>query len=193
MTVMWLLFGCESTKNIGNSPVEPPQAEVDRIPPTFVVAEPERGAFVVAETIAISGAVQQGSAPISRFTLNQSEIDLSGGQFASTLTGEAGVHLLNFRLEAEDTERSVDSIGVYKGPFHPLTEAVTSGIRMQIGQELLDDGDPDLDDLASIAESILNETDLSALLEGTSYSVSGFTIEPTGFEHNGMNVQIQCG
>ena len=83
MTFMWLLFACESTKNIGTSPVEPTQQEAEQVPPVLVVDEPSRGAFVVQDDIAVSGTVQQGSAPITRLTLNQSEITVSDGQFAN--------------------------------------------------------------------------------------------------------------
>ena len=80
MTFMWLLFACESTKHWGFA--SGAYATRTRAGSSvLVVDEPSRGAFVVQDDIVVSGTVQQGSAPITRLTLNQSEITVSDGQF----------------------------------------------------------------------------------------------------------------
>jgi len=190
----WIFLACTGTKSepvVEGGPTR--EDAVVLIPPSLSITSPSRGEFAVYNDLAISGSTEEGSAAISRLLINQSEVALINGDFAYSQEASAGINVLNFRLEAEDGERVVDSLGIYKGPFHPIDEPVEAGIRLQIGQELLDDNDPDLDDLAAIAENMLNSLDLESMFVGETYDVSGFDVIPNGFSHGGIDLQIQTG
>jgi len=196
--MLWILIACASFKKTNEEePTPEPEEEVVLVPPTLSITSPVRGEFING-AISVEGSVENGSSSISRLLLNQEEVDLDNGSFSFLVPGNPGINLLNFRSEAEDGERSVDSIGVYSSPFHPVGETVDSGIRLHVGQELLDDSDPDLDDLASIVELAIDQTDWAALLGNeTIYLDEGFlgsaALTVKNLSYGDIDLQIQCG
>jgi hypothetical protein len=192
---LWMQLACAFfTKN--EDPSSPDEKDVvveKQIPPLLEISSPNRGDFILSNDIVTTGSILEGSSQIDRLLINQEEISVVDGAFDFSLFGGSGINLLHYRVEAEDGERSVDSIAVYKSPFHPPEESVPFGIRFQVGQDLLDDGDPDLDDLASIGENLLNDLDIAEIFVGQTYEVAGFDIIPTGLSHDEIDLQIQCG
>ena len=54
-----------------------------------------------------------------------------------------------------------------------------------IGQELLDDGDPDPDDLASIAEEVINELDILEIVGEDPIAIDEYQLTLYDITHGG--------
>ena len=193
--MLWLSFACNSAPEKESAPEEVVvRQEIEAVEhPVIEIVVPQRGEFIVDNGIDIQGVFQSGSAPISGLTLNREEISLGEDSFSSAVQGRPGVNILNFRLEAEDRGRAVDSVGVYHGPYQNKEELVASGVRLQLTQELLDDGEPDIDDLASIAEEVVNNLDITALLGDGPIAVDEYQLTLNEVTHGGVDLSIDCG
>lgn len=195
--MLWLFLACSSeTEKTSESVDELTGLQEEKVViehPLITVTSPSRGQFIMGSEIPVQGTVQEGSASITSLTLDKEAIAFDGGTFDVIQSGRPGVNFLNFRLEAEDRGRAVESIGVYQGTYLEPDESVQNGLMFQIGQELLDDGDPDLDDLASIGEQIINNLDLTTLLGGQTYPVSDHELTINDVSHGGFDIGITCG
>ena len=129
--------------------------------PVLAVDTPERAWFSGGSSVGYSGTAQGGTWDLTELRLNGENIQLNGsGRFSHSLTAETGLLILAARLEDEGGERAVDARSVYHGPLHEPGAMIEGGVRLQVSPELLDDDDPDLDDLASIAELTLTDDTL---------------------------------
>ena len=165
--------------------VENPSIQVDR---------PERGAFVTDDSLLLAGSFSAGTAGVNSLTLNDAAIDFDGGgDFSLSVGVQPGIQQLNLRAEATDGGRAVSSRAVYAGDLHAQGAWIEEAVRIQINQDLLDDGAPDLDDLASIAELIVADLDLSSSVLGMVFEVSIFDIEPTGLSYGDPQIAIFAG
>lgn len=195
--MLWLFLACKSDPEKqeeveeGEIVVQQDKEVVEH--PILAVNVPSRGQFILGDGISVQGTVQEATAPLSKLTVNDEELTIDGDSFEATVSGRPGVNILNFRLEAEDRGRAVDSVGVYHGPYLEPDEFVEDGVRLQIGQELLDDGDPDVDDLATIAEEVINGLDLTALIGGQAYPVDDYLLTIYEVTHGGVDLSIDCG
>lgn len=192
--MLWFLFGCSQEPK--NSQQEYPEVEsIDIVEnPILIGDQPERGVFVSGPTVVVSGKVKRGSSEIEELTLNGTSLDVSSeGQFTHDESLSSGIHQLMLRAEAEDGGRAVSARSIYAGHIHESGSWVDDGVRIQVNQALLDDGEPDLDDLASIAEMILSDLDIGPTLMSTSFEVAGFEITPTDVRYGDPQIAIFAG
>ena len=158
------------------------------------VVIPEKVEVKVTEnTIEVKGETVEKTAALRSFSLNKEEQDIGSPEIDFTVLGRPGINILDFRLEAEDQGRAVHSMAVYSAPYHPRETVVEDGIRIQVGQELLDDGDPDVDDLATIAEGVLNTMDFNSMLAGQVFDAAGYAFLVNSVSIGGFDIGILCG
>ena len=160
--------------------------------PALGVSSPERGSFIDAGTVALAGAVEPGSAALERLTLNGStDVALSAdGTFSTTVGLNPGINIFGLRAEDAGGERAVDGRAVYAGPLNPPGEVLEESVRIQLGAVLLDDDQDDLDDVAGIAEYILEESDLTSSIIGETIEASFADITPTGVDYGAVEVNL---
>ena len=180
-----------------------PEASAEVVPPvlpTLTVTTPERGAFVAEGALEVAGQAVAGDAALSTLTLNDAEVALDGGgqpgaraTFATTLATEPGINILGFRVDDAAGERAIDGRAVYAGPLLDPGATVEGGMRMQIGPELLDDDDPDLDDVAAIVEVVLGDPAIASAMVGTPFESDYFVLTPTSLSWTGASVDIDPG
>ena len=178
-----------------------PDAEVSPpVLPTLSVSAPERGAFVPEGSLQVAGSAVAGDAALSTLTLNGAEVALDGGgqpgsraTFATTLATEPGINILGFRVDDAAGERAIDGRAVYAGPLLDPGATVEGGMRMQIGPELLDDDDSDLDDVAAIVEVVLGDPAIASAMVGTPFESDYFVLTPTSLSWTGASVDIVPG
>ena len=135
---------------------------------------------------------QAGTWDPTELRLNGETIELDGsGRFTHDWTAEPGLLILAARLEDEGGERAVDARSVYHGPLHAPGAMIEGGVRLQVAPELLDDNDPDLDDLASIAELTMSDDALLGELVGEPIETEDVTVTPSYIYMSGMSLDLE--
>ena len=156
--------------------------------PVLAVDGPDRSWFSGGSTVGYSGTAQAGTWDLTELRLNGETIDLDGsGRFTHDWTAEPGLLILAARLEDEGGERALDARSVYHGPLHAPGAMIEGGVRLQVAPELLDDNDPDLDDLASIAELTMSDDALLGELVGEPIETEDVTVTPSYIYMSGMS------
>jgi len=164
--------------------------------PVLQAEEPARGAFTGTDQVVLSGKVDVGSAPLDSITLNGEPVSFSGGSaqasstFQANIDWQPGINIIGLRATDTDGERAVDGRAFLAGPVHEPGEALQDALRLQLGPELLDDDDPDVDDLARIAELVLADDTLSDSLVGLDMESDYFVLTPTSLSFSRADVDI---
>jgi len=162
--------------------------------PVLTVSSPARGAFVGTDPVTVEGHVSEGSAPISSVTVgDMSAIVEADGAFSATLNPSPGLHIVNLRATAEDAGRAVDGRAFIAGPVHDPGDTIEGGVQLQLSPELLDDDDPDVDDVATLAEMLLEDPSITSSFEGVPLETDDFIITPTSLEFGGADVDLTVG
>jgi hypothetical protein len=127
--------------------------------PQIEVERPDRATFQPAGSqVVIAGHCIAGDAPLDNLSINDVEVDLTGGgDFTYTFPAIPGINVVNLRVEDTDGERAVESLGLHYGPTHGPAEQLTDVAVIHVSAELLDDDNPDLDDTASLLEGLLED------------------------------------
>lgn len=193
--MLLLLIGCSQNIKIDEVTQETGSVEFQSIEnPLLNIETPERGSFISDGEFTLSGSFSNGSGAVQSLSLNTVPIEFNdGGAFEVPVAVVPGIQQINLRAEAGDGGRAVRSRAVYAGELHSESDWIDSAVRLQINQELLDDGDDDLDDLASIAELIVADLDLSSSLLGMTFEVSIFDITPTSVSYGDPEIAIFAG
>ena len=161
------------------------------VEPVLVVSSPARMAFAPDGAASLVGSVVAGSSPLTQLTLNGEAVPLGAdGAFDTALALEPGINILSLRAEDEGSGRAVDGRAVYAGPLHDPGVSLPAAVRMQLGPELLDDDDADLDDVAAIAELVMLEADLSTAFVGLPIDAGFATITPQSLSFDDVSVDI---
>jgi hypothetical protein len=135
--------------------------------------------------------VTSGSAPVRSLALNGESIPLDeAGQFSSSIQLEPGINVLGLRAEDDEGGRAVDGRAVYGGPLHEPDTTLVDAVRIQIGPDLLDDNNSDIDDVASIAESLLSDGSLSSAFIGVPIDTDFAEITPTSLDYGDVDIDI---
>ncbi len=137
-------------------------ATVEIVPPvlpTIELTSPERASFHPAgSAVEIRGFCTAGDAPLDTLTIDDEPVNLSGeGEFRHTYPPVDGVNVVNLRVTDTDGERATDAFAFYCGTLNPLGQTLPSIAVIQATDELLDDDAPDLDDVASLVEGLLED------------------------------------
>lgn len=188
--IIMLLGACSGDEPAPEDGFTMPQAVV--VLPSLEVQSPERAAFIGASTLALSGAVEAGSAALDRLTLNSdTDIPLSSdGAFSVPIGLSPGINIFSLRAEDLGGERAVDGRAVYAGPLYPPGELLEESVRLQLGPELLDDDDSDLDDVAGIAEYLLEDVGVADAVVGQTIETAYADVTPTSLDFGSVSVDL---
>ncbi|MFZ5478954.1 MAG: hypothetical protein ACOZNI_19435 [Myxococcota bacterium] len=176
-----LLLAC-SAKSDAPPPDDAPTPLVHTEVPVLVVREPERAAFVGdVDRVTVAGEVTPGSGDLTSLVANGQTFDVSpsGGAFEDTIPAAPGLLIVGTRVETADGERAVDGRAVLAGPVHDPGATLEESVKLQIGPAMLDDDDDDLDDLAAIAEMMVEDDAVADLLVGSQFGGDWYTITVT--------------
>jgi hypothetical protein len=192
MRILTFLLLASCTRNSPSVEADgtPPEPVVDL--PVLAVTSPERGRFIESGSVRLEGSVEQGSAVLDRLTLNgDTDLSLSSdGTFSTPVSLSPGINILSLRTEDLGGERAVDGRAVYAGPLNPPGELLEEAIRMQLGRAVLDDDDDDLDDVAGIAEYILEEGDVTDSIVGETIETTYADVTPTRLDFGDVEVNL---
>jgi len=135
---------------------------VDIVPPvlpTLQLTSPERASFQPAgSAVEVEGLCTAGDAPLDTLTIDDEPVNLSpDGEFQHVYAPVNGINVINLRITDTDGERATDALAVYHGTLRPLGETLPQIAVIQASEELLDDDQPDLDDVASLVEGLLED------------------------------------
>ena len=185
-----LLGACSKDEQLSEPDDTTPEPVV--VLPTLAVSSPERGIFIDASSVKLSGSVGAGSSALDGLTLNGSTaIPLtSDGAFSEPIGLSPGINIFGLRAEDDGGERAVDGRAVYAGPLHPPGEMLEEAVRMQLGPEVLDDDEDDLDDVAGIAEYMLEKSDVTSALVGQTIETSYADVTPTSLDYGAVEVNL---
>jgi len=155
-----LALGCPADSpdddTVGDDDVE---GIVAPVLPQILVDRPARATFHPAGSqVEIAGHCFPGDAPLDELTINDTSVKIADdGSFSHVLTSEPGVNVVHLRVEDTDGERATEALGYHYGPTHtPAAQLTDIGV-IHASAELLDDDAPDLDDVASLVEGLLQD------------------------------------
>ncbi|MFT5434293.1 MAG: hypothetical protein ACI9OJ_005006, partial [Myxococcota bacterium] len=160
-------------------------------PPTITEITPARGAwFAPDEPVMASARIGQTTGAIKRVLVNGEETTVLDGTVELEPTLRDGVNLLDFRAESVDGRRSVDGRAFFRGPVHGVGETLPNAVYVHLSPEFLDDDNPDQDDVAGVAETLLKDPDLLSLAIGVEIPTDFATITPQSISINAAAVDI---
>ncbi len=167
--------------------IEPP------VLPTLELIDPDRGSFHPAgNAVEVRGICTAGDAPLDQLTIDDEPANLSAeGEFQHVYAPVDGINVINLRVTDTDGERATDALGVYHGNLRPLGEILPEIAVIQASAELLDDDQPDLDDVASLVEGLLEDPGTFDGLE--TVETSDVAITPTSITIGDAAVDIVPG
>ncbi len=164
---------------------------VDTTPPEIEITNPSRASMMTAGgytpgVISIDFEVIDLLTPVSAISLNEDPVTVASGQLAhsSTVveTSVWGVNIL--RMSATDacdnTRQTVQSYLRSPAYYTPAVSSnsqaqVSNGIIAQFNQPIFDDGNrADIDDLATLAETVMDQTDIDAFISNPLAHSDGF-------------------
>ena len=184
-----LLAGCSRDEPATDEDSSTPEPVV--VVPTLAVSSPERGSFVDGGSIKLSGAIAAGSAKLAGLTLGGTDVPVaSDGSFSLPIGLSPGINIFGLRAVDEGGERAVDGRAVYAGPLHPSGELLEGAVQMQLGPAVLDDNEDDLDDVAGIAEHLMETTDISGTIVGVPIETDYATVTPTNLGYGAVEVNL---
>lgn len=192
---MLLLLAAACSEEPETKATPAPELAAIRVP-ELVVNSPARGAFLGdVDQVNVAGTTKVGSAPLTTMEVNGKSIDIEskGGKFDGNVPVIPGVNLLGGRLEASDSGRAVDGRAVMAGAVWEPAERLSDTIKLQLGPEALDDNKPDMDDLASIAETVLSNPSLLESFVGYEIPTEYYTLTLTGAELGDSAIDIESG
>lgn len=185
--------GCSSDPSGGEAESGPSvQDRVDEVLlPRLSVVGPSRGAFVGTGTVEVKGHVSKGGAPIESVTVNDAAAQLDdNGDFRYPMALEPGLHVLSLRATDADAQRAVDGRAVIAGDVHPPGDTLEGGVHLQLSRELLDDNNDDVDDVARLAELLLEDPSLMDAFVGQTMETDYADITPTYMSFSGASVDL---
>ncbi|HIA04965.1 MAG TPA: hypothetical protein EYN66_24220 [Myxococcales bacterium] len=139
-------------------PVSDGVEKLKRTPPVLSEVYPERAMwFVDNELVKVQGKASPGTAPISQVKINGEPASFDGTAFSFAPAVLPGVNVVNLRAESEDGERVVDGRSFFHGDVHAPGAVIDNAVQIHLSKTFLDDNDPELDDVAGIAEWFLTD------------------------------------
>lgn len=184
--------GCAAnTTNVGEEAIEAEPEPI--VVPELAVMGPERGAFASGE-VTVWGTTTTGTGALQTLTVNDELVALDDdGDWSHTFTPPPGLLLIGARLEDDLGQRAVDGRAVQVGATHPYDSVIQRSVGFQLGPEVLDDDDPDLDDLASIGASLASDPSVAEAFVGTTIPGSGYEVTLTSFHLDAVDLDIIPG
>lgn len=161
--------------------------------PRLEVREPVRATFLGdVDRVDVGGEVARGSGRIVALTVNGHYVDVpaEGGAFSDAIPVAPGIAILGSRVETDDEERAVDGRAVMVGPVHEPGERLAGTVKVQLGPELLDDDDPDVDDVATLAETMLSDPALARSFVGMTQTTDYYELVVTDADFGAADVDV---
>ena len=180
--------------NTRDVPTEVPSTAEPVELPRLAVERPARASFDTSGSGTVSGQVAPGTAPISVVRINGQEVPTEpDGSFSQDLDWIPGIQIIGVRVEDEDGERAVDGRAVQTGLVHGPGQWITGGMRLEIDTDILDDDDPEIDDIAALLEAALEDPAMLDLAIGQELEAAGFTLAPTQLDFAWADVDLVPG
>ena len=159
------LLGCEGTigspldSGDGAGEAEP----ADKEPGELVVSSPARASFISA-----AGGVSvvvEGHGATEELMINGSPVSPDqDGSFSTTVTAATGLNL----VEVVDGDSGLDVPFLF-GSFADLGEMVPSAVRLRVNAPGFNDADASKLSITSLAQHVLDDTDILASVQGQSF------------------------
>jgi hypothetical protein len=196
ITILTMLLACggDEPKDAGAVPdvVDSTAEQVDL--PLLKVEYPARASFDTSSGGKISGQVAPGSAPISQVLVNGKPVPTENdGSFSKDMTWTPGIQIIGVRVEDEGGERAVDGRSFQAGPVNGPGAWLPGALRLEVNTDILDDDDPEIDDIAALIEAALEDPSTLDLMVGRELEASGFTVTPTRLDFAWADVDLVPG
>jgi len=163
------------------------------VQPVLTVQEPARGAWVgQPDSVLVVGNVRQGTGGVQQVEVDGELAERTEEAFFHSLAPTPGINLVGVRVETEDSGRAVDGRAFFAGPTHPPDALLRRAARLHLGWEFLDDNDPDLDDVAALAEMLFEDPTFLDLLDEP-YEALGLVVQLQGGTIRGATVDLTPG
>ncbi len=183
----------ESAESAQTGPNPTAAVEVEALP-VLTIAEPERGSFDTSGSGLVVGTVDLNGGTAEALTVNGASVGLnSGGDFSAQMSWTPGIQILSTRVETVEGERAVDGRAFHAGPVHDPGAWIPGSIRMEIDGEILDDDDPEPDDIAGLLELALEDRSLLDGLLGLPIDVGGAVFTPTALNYGRATIDVAPG
>lgn len=189
ISILGLLIGCsKNTDQMGDTGL----SERDQLP-QLVINTPSRGAFLVSDEVDVQGEAFSKATAVKRLVINGIDIQIeASGEFSQNLPVSVGLNLLGAHLENVAGKSAKDGRAFYWGPALYPGDIATESLRMRLGPDLLDDNDPDMDDLATLVELTATDDSLAQSLEGTTLSEENYEFVLTSLDIEGADADIDA-
>ena len=188
MTLLLLsLLGCNR-----DDPVAPDDEVEVVVLPTLEVVGPLRGSFWPSGSrVLVQGTVTAGTHPLSALTINGQPVTWDEeGWFSAEINATPGINLLGVRLEDHGGERAVDGRSFHYAGDHELGATVEDAVWMRLGPTLLDDDEATPDDLAAIAERLVEDPSIADSFLGTRIEEDDYELEIRDIDWSGVEVDL---
>jgi hypothetical protein len=163
---------------------------LDQLPELQITA-PERASFHPPGALRVQGQTQVHDAALKSLIINGIDIQVeSTGEFSQILPVSVGLNLLGAHLEDLAGRSAKDGRAFYWGTALYPGDRVKEGLRLRLGPELLDDNDPDLDDVATLIEIAAADDSLAKELEGIAVVDDNYDFILTSLDIGSADVDI---
>jgi hypothetical protein len=192
ISILGLLIGCSKNAELID---DTGLSERDHLP-QLVVNTPNRATFFATDTVEVQGTASSKATPIKSLVINGINIQIeANGGFSQNLPVSVGLNILSAHLENVAGKSAKDGRAFYSGPALYPGDIATEGLRMRLGPDLLDDNDPDLDDLATLVELTAADDSLAKNLEGTTLSEENyeFVLRSLAIDRADADINAQNG
>jgi hypothetical protein len=154
------------------------------------VTEPARAGWSTG-SVTVRGSTQAGTGALDSLTVHDVSLSLDAtGGFESLIEPPLGILLMSSRLNDALGERAVDARAVHVGPIRPPGDAIEGAAYLELGRQLLDDDDPEPDDISGVLQRLLTDSSFSQSLVGLTFGTS-LPITLTGLNVAGADVDIE--
>jgi hypothetical protein len=155
---------------------------IDQLPELHI-SSPERASFHLPGEVRVQGSAHSPNTALKQLLINGIDVQIENtGEFSQVLPVSIGLNLIGAHLEDLVGRESKDGRAFYWGKALYPGEGTEEGLRMRLGPELLDDNDPDVDDVATLVEIAATDEALADELVGITLSNENYEFVLTGLE-----------
>lgn len=164
---------------------------VDQLP-ELRITTPERASFHPPGAVRVQGTALAHDSALKSLIINGIDIQVeSTGEFSQILPVSVGLNLLSAHLKDLAGRSAKDGRAFYWGTALYPGDRAKQGLRMRLGPELLDDNDPDLDDVATLIEIAAADDGLAQELLGITIADDNYEFVLTGLDIERADVDIE--
>ena len=171
---------------------------IDATPPVITITSPERASMITgaATSMTVDMEIVDLLTPVSSVSVNDQDLTVSTGllvqNLASVQNANWGLNVIRaYAQDACGNERTTVQSYLYGESYYQAATSshnnakVTNGLIMQLNQDVFDDGDrADIDDLATLAQAVIQNIDFNAMFTNP-------IVHSDGFDSNGDGARDQ--